>query len=326
MTSPSSPPDRIVSLLPSATEILSAVGVRDRIVGCTHECDFPPGISTLPHVTRSLLPPDLTSEEIDAAVSKAMKSDAHTIYALDDNLVRELAPAVIVTQKLCDVCAVPMRNAETLACTLPRDCKVISADPTTLEELFDSIQTIGDAVGAPGTAACVAGLRARLARIENMTRSTSARKLRVAVLEWPNPPYAPGHWVPDMIAAAGAICALGASGQKSVRITLQTLAECNADVIVCAFCGFNMEENRKRLQEVVDLPEWIAIASQTRVFASDANAFYSRPGPRLIDGVELLAYILHEEPGHMKGIVTPQKGQMSELVNGSWIDVFDRMS
>lgn len=183
---------RIVSLLPSATEILNAVGVRDRIVGCTHECDYPPGISALPHVTRSLLPPDLTSEEIDAAVCKAMKSDAHTIYALDDDLVRELAPAAIVTQKLCDVCAVPMRNAEKLACTLPRNCRVISADPETLEELFDSIETVGNAVGASGTKECVAGLRARLARIEDMTRNVSV-KLRVAVLEWPDPPYAPGY-------------------------------------------------------------------------------------------------------------------------------------
>lgn len=182
---------RIVSLLPSATEILNAVGVRDRIVGCTHECDFPPGISALPHVTRSLLPPDLTSEQIDQAVCLAMKSDAHTIYALDDDLVRALAPAMIVTQKLCDVCAVPMRNAEKLACTLPQNCKVISADPTTLEELFDSIKIVGDAVGAPGTDACIAGLRLRLARIEEMTRGVSL-KLRVAVLEWPDPPYAPG--------------------------------------------------------------------------------------------------------------------------------------
>lgn len=184
---------RIVSLLPSATEILNAVGVRDRIVGCTHECDYPLGISALPHVTRSLLPPNLTSEQIDQAVSLAMKSDEHTIYALEHDLVRSLAPAIIVTQKLCDVCAVPMRNAEKLACTLPQNCKVISADPTTLEELFDSVKIVGDAVGAgPGTDACIADLRLRLARIENLTRSV-APKMRVAVLEWPDPPYAPGY-------------------------------------------------------------------------------------------------------------------------------------
>lgn len=127
-----------------------------------------------------------------------------------------------------------------------------------------------------------------------------------------------------MITAAGGVCVLGESGQKSVRITWETLAACNADIIICAFCGFNMKQNQERLEEVAEVPGWIAIASKTRVFAADANAFYSRPGPRLIEGVELLAYILHEEPGHVQGIVTPKKGQMSELVNGSWVDVADR--
>lgn len=129
-----------------------------------------------------------------------------------------------------------------------------------------------------------------------------------------------------MITAAGGICALGSSGQKSERITWTTLAASDADIIICAFCGFNMKQNQERLEEVADVPEWIDIKSKSRVFASDANAFYSRPGPRLIEGVELLAYILHEEPGHVKEIVVPTKGQMSELVGGIWVDVADRKS
>lgn len=127
-----------------------------------------------------------------------------------------------------------------------------------------------------------------------------------------------------MITAAGGVCALGASGQKSERITWSTLAAANADIIICAFCGFNMKQNQERLAEVAAVPEWIEIKSKTKVFAADANAFYSRPGPRLIDGVELLAYILHEEPGRVKGIVVPTRDQMSELVGDSWIDVADR--
>jgi iron complex transport system substrate-binding protein len=320
-TSSPLPAGRIVSLLPSATEILCAVGCRDRIVGCTHECDFPPGISDLPHVTRSLLPRNLTSEEIDTAVCGAMVSDDHTIYALDDELLRKLAPDAIVTQKLCDVCAVPERDVQKLACTLPK-CDVVSADPVNLRELFESILTVGRAVRAPGTAQLVSSLRARLDRVERITRGLAQQ--RVAVLEWPSPPYAPGHWVPDMVTAAGGVCALGASGEKSVRITWGTLAACEADIIVCAFCGFNLVENQERLKEVAHVPEWIAIASQSRVFASDASAFYSRPGPRLIDGVELLAYVLHEEPGTVRNIVTPAAGQMSELVDGRWIDVASR--
>lgn len=180
----------IISLLPSATEILCAIGCRPRIVACTHECDFPPGVSELPHVTRSLLPPNLTSDEIDVAVTKSMHSDEHTIYALDEELVAHLAPEAIVTQKLCDVCAVPERNVTKVACSLPAKCRVVSADPSTLHELFDSITAVGDSVGAPDTATAVAGLRSRLARIENLTRGRAS--LRVCVLEWPSPPYAPG--------------------------------------------------------------------------------------------------------------------------------------
>lgn len=127
-----------------------------------------------------------------------------------------------------------------------------------------------------------------------------------------------------MITAAGGICALGASGEKSERITWSTLERAKADIIICAFCGFDLKQNQERLEEIAAVPEWIDIKSKTRVFASDANAFYSRPGPRLIEGVELLAYILHEEPGHVKGIVTPSRGQMSELIDGSWVDVADR--
>lgn len=190
MASPKPSNGRIISLLPSATEILCAIGCRSRIVACTHECDFPPGISDLPHVTRSLLPPDLTSEEIDAAVCKAMRSDEHTIYSLDEELVAKLAPGAIVTQKLCDVCAVPERNVTKVACSLPALCKVVSADPRTLDELFDCIEAVGHAVGAPTTMPAVSALRSRLSRVRDLTRGLAS--LRVCVLEWPSPPYAPG--------------------------------------------------------------------------------------------------------------------------------------
>lgn len=184
------PAERIVSLLPSATEILHFVGVGERVVACTHECDFPVGVGErLPHVTRSLLPPNLTAAEIDAAVAKSMASDAHTIYALESDRLRDLQPQVIVTQKLCDVCAVPERNVQAFACSLPRECRVVSADPTNLVELFDSIRTVGEAVGATGTAAAIDNLRNRLTRLQALTAGLS--RPRVAVLEWPDPPYAP---------------------------------------------------------------------------------------------------------------------------------------
>lgn len=310
----------IVCLLPSATEIVFAVGAGSRVVGVTHECDYPRGVSSLPHVTRSLLPPGLTSAEIDTAVCRAISSDEHTIYALEKDKLAKLAPEAIVTQALCDVCAVPERNVKSFACSLPAECRVVSADPETLEELFQSIRIVGEAVCAPGTAACIAGLRARLERISLATQKFTRRQ-RVAVLEWPEPPYAPGHWVPDMIEAAGGICCLGESGQKSTRITWETLAASKPDIIVCAFCGFNLRENEERLLEVKDVPEWVEISSKVRLVASNANAYYSRPGPRLIDGVELLARLLHKETGALDGVVQAEEGQMSEFIDGKWVDL-----
>lgn len=195
----------IVCLLPSATEIVFAVGAGSRVVGVTHECDHPPGVSSLPHVTRSLLPPDLTSAEIDTAVCRAMTSDAHTIYALEKEKLARLEPEAIVTQALCDVCAVPERNVQAFACSLPERCKVVSADPETLEELFESIRIVGEAVCAPATEECILGLRKRLERISLATEKFS-KKQRVAVLEWPDPPYAPGHWFVIFAARCQVLC------------------------------------------------------------------------------------------------------------------------
>lgn len=308
---------RIVSLLPSTTEILYFLDVGSRVVGVTHECDYPPCVSNLPSVTRSLLPPNLSASEIDDAVAASMAGDEHTIYKLDAERLRGLKPDVILTQALCDVCAVPEREVRGLACTLPSHCTVIKADPGNLHELFDCIRSIGRAVGADTADQRVMSLEKRLRQVQILTKNV--KKPRVCVLEWPSPPYAPGHWVPDQVQAAGGVCAAGKSGEKSRRITWRDLLECNPDVVVCAFCGYDLKENQERLREIAHVSEWKQISCKARILASNASAYFSRPGPRLIDGIEILAYALHGK--ELEELQKPMAGQMSELTQGEWIDL-----
>jgi iron complex transport system substrate-binding protein len=321
---PTQSAQRIVSLLPSATEICCFVGAADRLVAVTHECDFPLGIGAAhPHVTASLLAPNLTAAEIDAAVTQVMKADAHSIYALDTTALHALHPDAIITQSLCDVCAVPERTVKEFACTLPKNCSVVTADPSTLSDLFGCIQVVGDAIGADGTSKAVDCLRKRYDALRAATVAIPAevRRPRVLVLEWPAPPYAPGHWVAEQVEAAGGVCAIGKAGEKSVRVEWSTLLALEIDVVVCAFCGFNLIQNQERLEEIAGEPEWETLKSRTRVFASDASAYFSRPGPRLIDGAEKLAYALHGAEALAGVVEKPRSGEFSELENGKWIDL-----
>lgn len=309
---------RIVSLLPSATEILFRVGAGKDIVGVTHECDYPEAVHSIVKCTASLLSPDLTAKEIDTAVSAAIH-DVHTIYRLDASVIHGLRPTIIVTQSLCAVCAVPQSEVESLACTLPNNCKVIASDPHTLRELFSSILEIGTAVGRPQeTKLVVQSLRTRLDRLsaEILKLGKKQSKPRVIFLEWPDPPYAPGHWVPDQIVAAGGLVALGESGQKSKRVSWDELHSIHADVIVLAFCGYDLYENQRQAELASQLQQWSKFIEGKKVYATNASALYSRPGDRLIDGAELLAYILH-------GIETyrPTKGNASLLNDSVWTDL-----
>lgn len=311
---------RIVSLLPSATEILFRVGAGRNIVGVTHECDYPEAALSIVKCTASLLPPDLTAKEIDTAVSAAIH-DVHTIYRLDASVIHSLRPTVIVTQSLCAVCAVPQSEVESLACTLPNNCKVIASDPHTLKELFNCILEIGTAVGRlQETRLVVQSLRTRLNRVSAEIHKLEKEqyKPRVIFLEWPDPPYAPGHWVPDQIVAAGGLVALGESGQKSKRVSWDELHNIQADVIVLAFCGYDLYENQRQAELASHLQQWSKFIEGKKVYATNASALYSRPGDRLIDGTELLAYILYRIE-----IYKPKKGMGSLLINSAWTDLAD---
>lgn len=308
---------RLISLLPSATEIIYAIGAGPLLVGCTHECDYPPAAASLPHCTANLLPPNLSAAEIDVAVARTLTDDPHSIYRLDVEAVHALRPSTIVTQSLCAVCAVPESTVSSLACTLPHACKVVSADPHTLEELYGSIQSIGACVAyGSGAAGVVSALKRRMQTVrESIPQAPPSQK--VVVLEWPDPPYAPGHWVPDQIEAAGGVCALGTSGAKSVRVSWEELTPIQPAVIICAFCGYDLKQNENECDKIADDPRWREFSKSAAVYASNASAYFSRPGPRLIDGVELLTYVLHK----LEQFRPKEPGMISRRVGDTWKDL-----
>eukprot|EP00177_Eucheuma_denticulatum_P006892 GFKZ01012541.1.p1 GENE.GFKZ01012541.1~~GFKZ01012541.1.p1 ORF type:complete len:312 (-),score=26.15 GFKZ01012541.1:110-1045(-) len=308
---------RIISLLPSTTEIIYAIGAGDQIVGVTHECDYPPEASEKRHCTGNLLPPGLTSKEIDDAVSSSLTQDPHSIYSLNAETVRNLHPTVIVTQSLCAVCAVPESSVRDLACTFPFSCRVVSADPHDLEEMFMSVAAIGKAIDCGGAAdKLVERLKARLISVR--TAVPSSPRPKVAVLEWPDPPYAPGHWVPDMIEAAGGICVLGKSREKSKRVTWKTLHDTGPDIIINAYCGYDLACNERECDKLRESKDWKMLCSKASVYSTNASAYFSRPGNRLIDGTELLAFILHRLPQYK-----PSRGCASLQTADGWIDLTD---
>lgn len=314
-------PIRIISLLPSATEILFAVGAGDNVVGTTHECDYPLAARALPNCTANLLPSGLTAKEIDTAVTKSLRGDPHTIYALKEDVVRVLRPTTIVTQSLCAVCAVPQKMVDAVACTLPVGCTVVAADPHTLEDLFDAIGIIGRAVNRLDAAvALVVSLKRRMRAVSQASGAAcdlaGGSQPSVAVLEWPDPVFAPGHWVPDQIAAAAGNCVFGTSGVPSRRVSWKDVHRIRADIIVCAFCGYNLAENQREVDLLQNNNDWSEFSAGKAVYATNASAYFSRPGNRLVDGTELLAFIFYRVEQYR-----PQSGCASLLTKTGWIDL-----
>lgn len=313
---------RIISLLPSVTEILFAIGAGQYVVGTTHECDYPPCVGELPNCTSSLLPPDLSASEIDTAVSKSIQGDPHSIYTLNEDVVRNLKPSIIITQSLCAVCAVPQEKVENFACTLPQKCKIIASDPHTLDQLFETIKTIGNTVGqVEGADKLITSLMQRLKNVRDMPEiaTKKSRQKHVIVLEWPDPPFAPGHWVPQQIETAGGFCALGVTGVPSRRVSWDELHKINADVVVGAFCGYDLKENEKQIDLLKDNEAWNIFTKEKVIYATNASAYFSRPGNRLVDGVELLAYILHSHDRYRP----LESGHASRLTDSGWIDLYN---
>ncbi len=281
---------RIVSLVPHATELLYALGLGDDVVGVTHECDHPTDAAGKPHVTRDRLPRGLSAAEIDAAVRERTEA-GEAIYALDEALLHDLEPDLIVTQALCPVCAVSYEDVAVVAQRIATRPKVIALDPKTLGETMGDIRTLAQATGTRDAGLdLVARQRRRIDAVRRVVRG--AEPVRTVALEWLDPVFVGGHWTPQLIELAGGTDMLGLPGESSAQTDWATVVACAAQVVVCMPCGYDAP--RAHLEAELYGHE-LARLGADRIVAVDAAATFSRPGPRLVDGLELLAHVLHPD-------------------------------
>jgi iron complex transport system substrate-binding protein len=280
---------RIASLVPSATELLFALDLGDSVVAVTHECDYPPAAEQLPHLTRSVIPDGLAPAEIDAAV-RERTGRGEALYELDEETLRALDVDLIVTQAVCEVCAVSFEDVRAIAERLPTQPQVISLDPSTLGEVLADVPRLAEA--AEAEAAGERLVEEAGARIEAVERAVEgAPRPRVAALEWLDPIYIGGHWVPQMIELAGGEDVLGLPGERSRTAEWVELEAAAPEVVLAMPCGYYAEQ---AAAEAVRHPERLA-GLGARVVAVDAAAYFSRPGPRLVEGIELLGHLLHPD-------------------------------
>ena len=281
---------RIASLVPSATEMLYALGLGDQVVAVTHECDYPPEAASKPHLTRTVIPPGLSAAEIDAEVRRLTGEGRH-LYELDETALSELDVDLIVTQAVCEVCAVSFEDVEAIAARLQTRPEVISLDPERLSDVLMDLIRLGRATGVENRAEdLLTSLEDRLETVR--TAVDGAKRPRVLALEWLDPPFVGGHWVPEMIEIAGGTDVIGEAGAKSKTAGWEEISAAAPEVVVSMPCGWDAAQAREET-----LGHWPTIAAfgPQRVFAVDAAASFSRPGPRLVEGTELLAHLLHPD-------------------------------
>jgi iron complex transport system substrate-binding protein len=285
---------RIVSLLPSTTEILFDLGAGDDVVGVTFECDHPPEARERTIVSTSAMPGGLDSAGIDAFVTAAMRA-GEDLYHLDEGALSGLDADLVVTQDLCAVCAVDVSVVDDALAHLGCSADVLTIDPHTLDEVLRSVLTLGSATGRDAEAReLVRSLEERLDQVRKEVAGREGRRPRVLLLEWTDPPFAPGHWVPEMITVAGGVPTIGEADQKSVRVSWEQALVGDPDLVVCAPCGYDLEGASALGLDLLDAG---VLPASLPVWAVDANASFARPGPRLVDGVEDLARIIAgEEP------------------------------
>jgi iron complex transport system substrate-binding protein len=285
---------RIVSLLPSATEILYALGVGGQVVGITHECDFPPEVHGKPVLIKPRVDPTAAPAEIDRQVSELV-ARGESIYAVDADLLASLAPDLIVTQDLCHVCAASPDDLATALSRFSRPPRVLTLTPHSLDDVWQDIIRAGEATDTrPRAETLAAELKARVQAVASMSTQPAVRPL-VVCLEWLDPFYVGGHWVPEMVAIAGGEDVLGRAGRPSFKVSADDVAQSNADVIVVMLCGHDAKRNAKEFQTTTIPSNWESLPAirNRRIFAVDANSQFSRPGPRLADGVGLLAHLFN---------------------------------
>jgi iron complex transport system substrate-binding protein len=299
-----------VSLLPSATEIVCELGLGADLVAVTHECDYPPFVRALPKATRTLIPKDAPSAEIDALVRERLKGQ-RALYSLDLPTLEALRPDLIVTQALCDVCAVAEEEVQDAACRLPGRPRVVNLEPETLPQVLDAIRRVAEAASEPAKGdEAVRALEVRVAAVASRSASVSHRP-RVALLEWLLPPFSCGHWNPELVRLAGGEEVLGVAGQRSRTLTWQEVAEARPEMVFVACCGFDLDRTLVDVAVLRDTPPWrdLPAVRAGRVFVADGSHYFSRPGPRIVDSLEILAHALHPDrhplPSGLPAFVTP---------------------
>jgi iron complex transport system substrate-binding protein len=288
---------RIASLLPSSTEIVCALGFQEALVARSHECDYPPAVRRLPAVTAPKFNPDGRSYQINERV-KAILQEATSVYRIDADQLKALAPSVIVTQAQCEVCAVSLAEVERVACEwLEIPAQIVALEPNALDDVFNDVQRVADALGVPERGrALVADLRRRMDAIAQQTADLP-HKPTVATIEWIDPLMAAGNWMPQLVEMAGGRNLLGQAGQHSPWLTWDELTAADPDVIVVLPCGYDLPTTERELTVLTQDARWQALRAvqSGRVYLTDGNQYFNRPGPRLVESLEILAEILHPD-------------------------------
>jgi len=284
---------KIVSLLPSATEMICALGLEEQLVGVTHECDYPSAVRKLPKVTCTTIPTDASSAEIDQMVRQQLQT-SQALYTLDMPTLERLQPDLIVTQALCDVCAVAEHEVKAAACALPGGPRVINLEPQTLEQVYEAIEQVAEAAGVPQRAEpVIAGLKARVDGVVTRASNMSPQP-RVAFLEWLDPPFSCGHWNPQLVRLAGGVEGLGQEGEPSRTLQWNEVMAWRPQVIVIACCGFDVERTMQDVARLAEVSGWSDLPAVRggRVYVTSGSDYFNRPGPRLVDSLEILAHAL----------------------------------
>ena len=292
---------RVVSLRPAATEIVAALGASDQLVGVTHECDHPPGALRLPRVTGSAIDRDASSAAIDAGV-RALAAAGAPVFTLDAALVASLAPQVLLTQSVCEVCALPESEVDRAVAALAVAPMVVTLGGTTLDGVWDDVRRVGDAIGRRAEAeALIASSKARMRRVHETLKAARAPRPRVAVIEWTRPLFVAGHWTPELVRRAGGIDVLAEPGAHSVQIDVGAVRAADPEVLLFAPCGFDVERAAREAKDLLETDAW-RWARGRAAWALDGNSLTSRPGPRLVDAIEVMAAVfvpgLFEAPAH----------------------------
>ena len=285
---------RIASLLPSATEIAFALGLGDQVVAVSHECDYPPEASSRPVLTKSAIH-QKTHRSLD--VDREVEKRGSDIYKIDEKLLEELKPDLILTQELCAVCAVSYTKVKEAARVLDADTKIVSLEPNNLEEIIDNIRLVGKITGKASQAEELASrLSQRIDKVKEKTKRVQHRP-RVFFMEWLEPPWAGGHWIPQMADYAGGLEGLGNLGRPSQKISWNSVVQYQPEIIVLSPCGYDLKGVKAESHVLASYPDWDKIPAykNSKIYAVNASAYFSRPGPRVVDGLELLAHIVHPE-------------------------------